>query len=123
MKNRMEVTFTLTVILSVLVLLAKGQEKNPKAKRPGLNEDSAYAYQVISNPGNPVMTTMPIDTVINGNVNMPNSYQKGGVEPVPMPTHRLKLIMLKKRQDSSAKNLVQPIPMPNRKSYPTKPKE
>ena len=107
----------------MLVVLAKGQEKNPKTKRPGLKKDSVYAYQVIPNAGNPVMTTMPIDTAINGNVKMPNSYRKGGFEPVPMPTHRLKLIMLKKRQDSSSKSSIQPIPMPNRKSYPTKPKE
>jgi hypothetical protein len=99
----MKSTFTLIIIMSALVGLAKGQEKETKTKRLELRKDSVYAYQLIPYPGSPVISLMPIDTGANGNVKMPNSYRKQIIEPVPMPTHRLKLMMLKKRQKSSGK--------------------
>jgi hypothetical protein len=119
----MKATFTLVLIMSVFVGLVNGQEKKTKAKRPGLWKDSVHAYQIIPYSGNPLVSTMPTDTGINGNVKMPNSYRKGGIEPIPMPTHRLSLRMLKRKLDSSANNSIKPVPMPNRKSYPVKPKE
>jgi hypothetical protein len=115
----MKATFTLVLIMSVFVGLVNGQEKKTKAKRPGLWKDSVHAYQIIPYSGNPLVSTMPTDTGINGNVKMPNS----GIEPIPMPTHRLSLRMLKRKLDSSANNSIKPVPMPNRKSYPVKPKE
>jgi hypothetical protein len=119
----MKATFTLVLIMFVFVGLVNGQEKKSKSKQPGLRKDSVYAYQIIPYSGNPLVSTMPMDTGINGNVKMPNSYRKGGIEPIPMPTHRLSLRMLKRKLDSSANNSIKPTPMPNRKSYPVKPKE
>ena len=98
----------------VFVGLVNGQEKKAKAKQPGLRKDSVHAYQIVPYSGNPIVSTMPTDTGINGNVKMPNSYQKGGIEPIPMPTHRLSLRMLKRKLDSSANNSIKPVPMPNR---------
>jgi hypothetical protein len=122
LRNDMKSIFTSIIILSVLANVAEGQEKQPKLKRPGLKKDSVYAYQVIPNSGNPLVSTMPLDTGISGNVKMPNSYRNGGLEPVSMPTHRLKLMMLKRKGDTSGKSSIQPVPLRNTKVYPVKPK-
>jgi hypothetical protein len=123
LRSVMKPTFTLIIMMSALIGVTKGQEKKPRTKQPGLLKDSGYAPQLMPKAVNPLVLNMPIDTARNGNVKIPNSYRKGGLEPVPMPTHQLKLMMLKRRQDSSDTNSIQPVPMPNKRVYPVKPKK
>ena len=92
----MKTKLALIIMLTMLVGIARGQKNKSKAKKPGLSRDSIYAYKIIakSGSGNPLMLMMPIDTGRNGNVKLPNSYRRGGVEPVPMPTRKVEMVKL-----------------------------
>jgi hypothetical protein len=92
----MKPTFTLIIMMSALIGVTKGQEKKPKTKQPGLLKDSGYAHQLTPKAVDPLVLNMPIDTGRNGNVKMPNSYRKGGLEPVPMPNKRVYPVKPKK---------------------------
>lgn len=93
----MKTKFTLLAMLTVLAGLVSAQEKKPKAKKLVLRKDSVYGYQVIPKYGNPLALPMPVDSLHGNNVKMPNSYQKGGLEPVPMPTHRVEVVKPKRK--------------------------
>lgn len=90
MKTKITLLFTMTMLAG----LASAQNKKPKAGKPGLSRDSVYAYQFVPKKdyGNPLMLTMPIDTLKGTPVKMPNYYRKGPIEPVPMPTHKVELV-------------------------------
>jgi hypothetical protein len=118
----MKTNLTLIIIMTMLVGIARGQNKKSKTKKPMLR-DSVYAYQIIPRSGNALNSVMPIDTGRNGNVKMPNSYRKRGLEPVPMPTHKVEMLTLKRSQDSSGKGSTKRVPMPDDKVEPVKPKK
>ena len=101
------------------------RRKKSKSKKPSLPKDSVYSYKLVprSPIGDSLMLTMPVDTTRGTSVPIPNAYRKGIVEPVPMPTHKVKMISPKKVPDSSARRYVPPVPMPNHKVEPVRPKK
>ncbi|MEJ7559177.1 MAG: hypothetical protein WKF66_12780 [Pedobacter sp.] len=121
----MKTKLALIIMMTMLVGIAKGQKNKSKPKKSVSPRDSVYGYQIIdrSGSGNSLMLTMPIDTGRSGSVRLPNSYRKGGLEPVSMPTHKVEMLMLKGTKDSSAKGSVESIVRPNRKVVPVKPRK
>jgi hypothetical protein len=97
----MKTKFAFLIMMTALLALASGQEKKPKVKKP----------------------VLPTDTGRSGSVKIPNSYRKGGLEPVPMPTHKIEMLRHKRTLDSSGKRSIEPVPMPNHKVEPVKPKK
>ena len=120
----MKTKITFLLPMMVLAGLASAQDKKPKTKKQDLPKDSVYGYQLVPKSGSRNLSglTMPVDTSRGGNVKMPNSYRKGLVEPVPMPTHRVEMLILKKKPQPSDSCFVEPVPIPNHKVEPVKPK-
>lgn len=121
--RRMKTKLTFLAMSILMAVLASAQDKKPKAKKPLLPKDSVHAYQIVPKTAYPLTLPMPVDSLAAGNVKMPNSYRKGGVEPVPMPIHRVEMVKPKRRTDTSAREQVDPVPMPNHKVEPVKPKK
>ena len=121
----MKTSFTFLFMMIVFCGFVSAQEKKPKSKKPSLAKDSVYSYRLVprSSSGDSLMLTMPVDTSRGTSVPIPNAYRKGIVEPVPMPTHRVKMISPKKVPDSSARRYVPPVPMPNQNVEPVRPKK
>jgi len=121
----MKSSVTFLFMMIVFCGLVSAQEKKSNSKKPSLPKDSVYSYRLVprSSTGDSLMLTMPVDTTRGTSVPMPNAYRKGIVEPVPMPTHKVKMISPKKVPDSSARRYVPPVPMPNYKVEPVRPKK
>jgi len=121
----MKTKFTLLVVLMGLAGIVSAQDKKPKTKKQVSPKDSVHSFSIVPNSGssNPLVLKMPVDSVQAGNVKMPNSYRKGLIEPVPMPSHRVELVKPKRAADSTSRNYVEPVPMPNHSVEQLKPKK